>query len=45
MTPDDILCLRVIVNAAPPGYDTLRAHAILDRALAELAERARLERP
>lgn len=32
MSPSDILILRTIVNAAPPGYDTLRAHAVLDRA-------------
>ena len=42
MRPSDILILRGIVNAAPPGYDTLRAHAVLDRAGDDAKELERL---
>ena len=42
MTSEDILILRGIVNAAPPGYDTLRAHAVLDRAHDDANELERL---
>lgn len=42
MTTEDILILRGIVNAAPPGYDTLRAHAVLDRSGDDAKELERL---
>ena len=42
MTPSDILILRGIVNAAPPGYDTLRAYAVLDQAEGDSKELERL---